>query len=72
MNLLKILEEELQRWGEVIIRTASGATFELHRGDTKIDHENQIIRFKSADAEWVIDGKSLEVLKMHWSHPEEA
>ncbi|MDI3270063.1 MAG: hypothetical protein QJR00_05095 [Bacillota bacterium] len=71
MSLLKVLEEELQRWGEVIVRTASGAMFEFHRGDTQIDHENNLIRFKSSDAQWIIDGNSLEVLKMHWSHPEE-
>lgn len=65
---LEVIEEQLKRWGEVMIRTASGEEFELHLGDTTIDREKRLISFRSADSEYILDGDSVERVKMHWSH----
>mgnify|MGYP000859672486 FL=1 len=65
---LDVIQEQLKRWGEVMIRTASGEEFELHLGDTTIDTEKRLISFRSADSEYILDGDSVERVKMHWSH----
>jgi len=64
---LDVIQEQLKRWGEVMIRTASGEEFELHLGDTTIDTEKRLISFRSADSEYILDGDSVERVKMHWS-----
>ncbi|MBE3577799.1 MAG: hypothetical protein IMX00_08920 [Limnochordales bacterium] len=65
---LEVVQEQLKRWGEVMIRTASGEEFELHLGDTTIDLEKRLISFKTTDAEYFIDGDSVERVMVHWSH----
>lgn len=65
---MELIKESLEKWGEVIIRTASGQVFELHLGDTTFDAGNRVIKFTSADSQYLIDGDSVEVARMHVSH----
>ncbi|MBE3597513.1 MAG: hypothetical protein IMX02_01445 [Limnochordaceae bacterium] len=67
---MEIIQEQLKRWGEVIVRTTSGQVFEFHLGDTTFDTARRVITFRGPDAEYVIDGDAIESFKMHWSHPE--
>jgi hypothetical protein len=65
---METVQAELCKWGEAIITTSSGQTFELHSGDTTFDTEARVIRFKSSSAHFVIDGDSVEVIQLHFSH----
>lgn len=67
---LTFVEDQLKKWGEVIVRLASGETIEIHLGDTTFDHENNLIHYRSSDALYYIDGASVESIKMHYSHVE--
>jgi hypothetical protein len=67
---MEIVQEQLKRWGEVIVRVASGEEFEFHLGDTHFDTERRTITFRAGDAEYVLDGDAIERIKMHWSSPE--
>lgn len=65
---MELVEQQLKEWGEIMIRTASGSTFEMHLGDTEFDKENRVIRLKSSDALYVIDGDSVESITKHYGH----
>jgi len=65
---MELVEKHLKEWGEIIVSTSGGATFELHVGDTEFDKENRLIRLKSANARYVIDGDSIETIMMHFGH----
>ncbi|MEW6046589.1 MAG: hypothetical protein AB1609_08915 [Bacillota bacterium] len=67
---MEVVQEQLKQWGEVIVRTVSGQVFEFHLGDTSFDPARRLITFRGPDAEYVIDGDSIESVKKHWSHPE--
>lgn len=67
---MEVVQERLKQWGEVIVRTLSGQTFEFHLGDTSFDATRRVITFRGPDAEYVIDGDSIESIKTHFSHPE--
>ncbi len=67
---MELIQESLAQWGELSIYTASGQVFELHSGDTTFDTSSRVIRFTSADAKYIIDGDAVDVVKMHYSHPE--
>lgn len=65
---MELVKQALGEWGEVIIVTSSGQAFELHTGDTTFDTTNRVIKFTSSDAKYLIDGDSIEIVKMHYSH----
>lgn len=65
---METIEELLKRWGELIVTTSGGQTFELHLGDTTFDAGRRVITFKSSGAEFILDGDSIESVQMHYSH----
>lgn len=67
---METVQAELRNWGEAIITTEGGKTFEVHSGDTQFDFENRVIRLKTSDSHFVIDGDKIEYIQMHFSHPE--
>lgn len=67
---LELVKAELEQWGEIIVTTAAGERYELHLGDTTFDMEQQIIRLKSSDSHFVIDGTSIEAIEKHYGHRE--
>lgn len=68
---MEFVQKELQAWGEIIIRTDGGQTFELHIGDTEFDMENRVIRLKAPNSQFVIDGDSVEVIEKHYGGQED-
>jgi hypothetical protein len=62
------VQNELKRWGELIIRTAAGDNFEIHLGDTEFDLQARMIKLKTPGAEYLIAGDSVESLKKHYGH----
>ena len=65
------VKAELERWGEVIITTQGGKTYEIHLGDTEFDFERRVIRLTTPEAIYVIEGDAVESVKKHYGHPEE-
>ncbi len=65
------VEKELKSWGEIIIKTSGGSQFEIHVGDTEFDYDNRVIRLKSANALYVIEGDSVESITKHYGHPDD-
>lgn len=65
---MEFVEEQLKEWGEIIIHTAGGSTFELHMGDTKFDYDKRMIHLKASDAQFVIDGDEVEAITKHYGH----
>jgi len=68
---MEFVEQELKSWGEIIIKTSGGTEFEIHLGDTEFDYDNRVIRLKSANAHYVIDGDAVESITKHYGHPGE-
>jgi len=68
MMKMEALHEKLKEWGELIITTDAGDTFEIHLGDTTFDTENRVIKFTTPDAKYVIAGDTIESARMHFSH----
>lgn len=68
---MEFVERQLNEWGELLITTAGGATFELHLGDTTFDTENRAIHLKAPDAQHVIDGDSIEFVTKHYGHKDD-
>lgn len=68
MMKLETVQKQLEQWGELIVTTDAGDTFEIHLGDTEFDTERRAIRFTTPDAEYVVDGDSIESVKKHFSH----
>jgi len=68
---MEIVHEQLKRWGELVIRTGGGQTFELHLGDTTFDYEKRVFSFRASSAEFVIDGDCVESIEMHFSGVED-
>lgn len=66
---MEIVLAELQEWGELVVTTDAGITYELHLGDTEFDTENRIIRLKTPKALYLIAGDSIESIKKHYGHP---
>ena len=66
---LEMLQEELKQWGELIITTGSGDTFEIHLGDNlKFDTQQNVLHLTTSDAVYIIDGNSIEEVKKHYGH----
>jgi len=68
MMKMEEVHEQLQQWGELIITTDAGDTYEIHLGDTKFDIANRLIQFTTPDAKIIITGDNIESVKMHFSH----
>ncbi|HEY8531327.1 MAG TPA: hypothetical protein VIL08_03680 [Limnochorda sp.] len=67
---MEIVHEQLKRWGELLVTTAAGQTFELHLGDTHFDYDKRVFSFRASGAEFIIDGDCVESIQMHFSSPE--
>ncbi|BDG58913.1 hypothetical protein [Caldinitratiruptor microaerophilus] len=65
---MELVQRQLQQWGEVMVTTSSGQTFELHLGDTQFDTQQRIIRLHTPDADYMIDGDAIDVVKWHLGH----
>lgn len=65
---MELVHKQLQQWGEVIVTTASGQTFELHLGDTEFDFEDRVIRLRVSDGGYWIDGDGIDVVRWHLGH----
>ena len=65
---MEAVEKQLKVWGELIVTTDAGDTFEIHLGDTKFDSQNRVITLTTPDAEYLIEGDAIESIKMHYSH----
>jgi len=68
MMKMDAVQEQLKQWGELIITTDAGDTYEIHLGDTTFDTKNRVITFTTPDAKYVIGGDSIESVRMHFSH----
>lgn len=68
---MEVVLAELQEWGELMVTTDAGVTYELHLGDTEFDTETRLIRLKTPKAVYLIDGDSIEAIKKHYGHPVE-
>lgn len=68
---MEIVHEMLQEWGELIITTAGGQSFEIHLGDTKFDTDRRLIILRAPKATYVIDGDAVESITKHYGHPED-
>lgn len=68
MMKMETVQQQLEQWGELIVTTEAGDVFEIHLGDTKFDKERRAICFTTPDAEYVIDGDTIESVKKHFSH----
>lgn len=67
---MEVVHEQLKRWGELIVNTGGGQTFELHLGDTTFDYEKRVFSFRASGAEFIIDGDCVESIQMHFSSVE--
>lgn len=67
---MEFVEQQLKEWGEIIVITAAGSQFELHLGDTTFDLENRVIHLQTRDAQYVIDGDSVESITKHYGGKE--
>lgn len=65
---MEIVQEELKRWGEIMVTTDAGERYELHLGDTMFDYDKRLIRLKGPDAEYTLDGDSVAAIEMHYGH----
>lgn len=65
---MEIVHEELKNWGELIVVTDGGKTFEIHLGDTTFDYDNRLIRLKTPQAEHVLPGDSIDNITKHYGH----
>lgn len=66
---MEAVQKELQTWGELMITTASGETYEIHLGDTEFDTAARVIRLKTPESDFVIAGDSVEAIQKHYGHP---
>ena len=64
MELRDYLVRALEKWGEIVIRTASGQTWEVHAGDEPI-FEPFGIAFRTPDAEHLILYEHIERVTTH-------
>lgn len=65
---MELVYEELKQWGELMITTSGGSEFEIHIGDTTFDFNARTITLKSSNAQYVIDGDSIESIEKHYGH----
>ncbi|MEX2356236.1 MAG: hypothetical protein WD535_04290 [Thermaerobacterales bacterium] len=68
---MEFVQQRLQEWGEVMITTDGGQTFELHLGDTEFDLKERVIRLQTPTGIFFIPGDGVEVIQQHYGHPVE-
>ena len=66
---MEAVQQELKGWGELLITTAAGASYEIHLGDTEFDTTNRVIKLKTPTSDFVIAGDSVEAIQKHYGHP---
>lgn len=66
---MEAVQQELKNWGELLITTAGGDGYEIHLGDTEFDMNTRMIKLKTPQAEFVIEGDSVESIQKHYGHP---
>ncbi|MFZ5813915.1 MAG: hypothetical protein ACOY93_01250 [Bacillota bacterium] len=66
---MEAVQHELQHWGELLITTAAGESYEIHLGDTEFDTHNRVIKLKTPNSDFVIAGDSVEAIQKHYGHP---
>lgn len=66
---MEAVQEELRKWGELLITTAAGEGYEIHLGDTEFDLSARVIRLKTPASDVVIAGDSIEAIQKHYGHP---
>ena len=65
---MESVQEQLTNWGELIITTDAGESFEIHLGDTKFDSNQRTIILSTPEAKFIIDGDAVENVKKHYGH----
>lgn len=63
---MEIVQDELKEWGELIITTDAGESYEIHLGDTEFDLERRLILLQTPDQKLVIDGDSVAAVAKHY------
>lgn len=66
---METVQAELRGWGELLVTTSAGESYEIHLGDTAFDFDARMIRLKTPDADFVIEGDSVESIQKHYGHP---
>lgn len=66
---MEAVQSELHQWGEIMITTSAGESYELHIGDTEFDTNARVIKLKTPDASYIINGDGVETVKKHYGHP---
>lgn len=65
---MEAVEHELKQWGELIITTEAGESYEIHLGDTEFDTSRRVILLTTPEQEFVIDGDSVASIAKHYGH----
>jgi hypothetical protein len=65
---METVEEQLKQWGELIVTTAAGETYEIHLGDTEFDTKSRVIKLTTPQADYIIEGDAVENIKKHYGH----
>lgn len=66
---MEAVQNELKGWGEIMITTAGGDSYEIHLGDTEFDFQARVIKLKTPHSDFVIEGDSVESIQKHYGHP---
>lgn len=61
--------QELKSWGEIMITTDAGESYEIHLGDTEFDMQARVIRLKTPNSDFVIAGDTVASIQKHYGHP---
>ena len=65
---MEAVQAELEKWGEVRVTTDAGERYELHLGDTEFDTQSRVIRLRTPESLFVIDGDSVAAIEKHYGH----
>ncbi len=63
--MYKLVKENLQKSGEVMIKTSDGDKFELHLHNTRFDDENEVVIIDAATQTYWISGKEIVYMWIH-------
>lgn len=66
---MEAVQHELRQWGELMITTSAGESYEIHLGDTEFDLQNRMIKLKTTGSDYIIAGDSVEAIEKHYGHP---
>lgn len=63
------LQQELRQWGELIITTAAGDTFEFHLGDDiEFDSQENSLKLATPEGKYTISCDGIDQVKKHYGH----